>query len=297
MANLISEAHIETDKVLFEDAHVLFVEGASDNSFDTNVLKLLFEKRISVKPLGSSFHIESVAYALNEHHPTYYFLIDRDFHRDDDFVNRCWDTFPDQNTNNLIVWKKKEIENYFLDPHYLHSSNYCTVNQDELADIILNFSRQRLYLDVANYVVIGIREELKRNWIEKYTDLSKFQSKDAALNELKNSPEIQSRTSEVSDKVSFSEIEQRFNVCLTKMTNGMDEITFGSGAWSSMQSGKQIFTQIVSSPCFDVSTNDGQKLTGKDRIHPVIRDLLIKDESILPVDFVELKQKILKLVG
>ena len=53
------------------------------------------------------------------HHPTYYFLIDRD-HHDIDFINRSWYNFPDPNTHNLLIWRKREIENYFLEPNWLN---------------------------------------------------------------------------------------------------------------------------------------------------------------------------------
>lgn len=73
--------------------HVLFVEGSRGDSFDPQIIGELFEGRIRIKPLGPSYNVRSVAEALHPFHPSYYFLIDRDYHHDDDFVNRCWDDF------------------------------------------------------------------------------------------------------------------------------------------------------------------------------------------------------------
>jgi len=79
---------------------------------------------IRIRPLGPSYSVKSVAEALHPFHPTYYFLIDRDYHHNDDFVGRCWDNFPDPATHNLLVWRYREIENYFLEPDYLAYSDF-----------------------------------------------------------------------------------------------------------------------------------------------------------------------------
>lgn len=297
MAIVTRQPDSNTSTILNEEGHILFVEGASDESVDVKALKVLFGNRISIKPLGGSFHIESAAQALQIHHPTYYFIIDRDFHKKDSIVQESWDTFPDSNSYNLIIWRKKEIENYFLDSSYLIRSKYCIVTQDKLENEILTLAKQRVYLDAANYVVIGVREDQKRNWIGKFTDLSKFRTKDDALNELIKSPGLNSRSSEISRMVSLSVVEQRFNDCLGKMTNGKANISYGTGDWINMLSGKSIFSQVANSNCFDVKDKDGNQLRGKERFFLIVKDLLSKDDSILPDDFVELKNMILQQVG
>ncbi len=91
--------------------HTLFVEGRSPDSIDPIVLQELFKGlSVRVEPLGPSYHIKSAAEALYRQHPDYYFLIDRD-HYYDDFVEKCWRNFPDPDTNNLLVWRKRELEN------------------------------------------------------------------------------------------------------------------------------------------------------------------------------------------
>ncbi len=90
--------------------HVLFVEGSGRNALDPKVLKELRDLDIRVEPLGASFHVSSVAEALHEYHPTYYFLVDRD-HHDDAFVEASWTNFPDPEKKNLLVWPRRELEN------------------------------------------------------------------------------------------------------------------------------------------------------------------------------------------
>ncbi len=170
------------EAVLQGAEHVLFVEGKGVNALDPKVLEALFGPRSSlrIEPLGASFSVKSVAEALHPHHPKYYFLIDRD-HHDNDFINRCWNNFPNPDTYNLLIWRRREIENYFLESDYLIQSQYCRVEKDDLEQQILQFANKRLFLDAANHVIISIREELKRNWIETFSNPDEFSSKKIAL--------------------------------------------------------------------------------------------------------------------
>jgi|SaaInlStandDraft_7_1057024.scaffolds.fasta_scaffold06318_2 hypothetical protein len=282
---------IRSEEVRFHSQYVLFVEGKDNNSVDPNVLNELFDNGLRIEPLGASFSVKSVAEALYPHHPSYYFLIDRD-HQDDAFIQKCWDNFPDPDTHNLLVWKRREIENYFLEPDYLFNSQYCQVSKEALEQKVLEFSKARLFLDAANHVVIAIREELKRNWIQKFSNPDDFSNKETALQKLKAANEFERHASNVSQQVSAAELERRFNQCLEIMTGGQNEITFGSGSWLSMIQGKKILSQIINSGSFRVPTTDGSQLTGKEKLNAIVKDLLKKDESILPSDFIELKQLI-----
>lgn len=95
------------------------------------------------------------------------------------------ENFPDQETHNLLVWRRREIENYFLEPEYLSQSKFCRVSQDRLEQKVLQCANERLFLDAANYVVTSIREELKRNWIQKFSNPEEFSSREIALQRLK----------------------------------------------------------------------------------------------------------------
>lgn len=129
---------IRAEEVRLQGQHVLFVEGRDKDSVDPKVLNTLFSGGLRIEPLGPSFSVRSVAEALHPHHPTYYFLIDRD-HHEHDFVEGCWKNFPDPDTNNLLVWRRREIENYFLEPRYLVQSKYCRVSEERLGERILHF--------------------------------------------------------------------------------------------------------------------------------------------------------------
>jgi len=282
---------IRAEEVRLQSQHVLFVEGRDSNSVDPKVLNELFEQEIRIEPLGPSYSVKSVAEALYPHHPTYYFLIDRDHHLDD-FINRCWCNFPDPSTHNLLVWRLREIENYFLEPEYLKQSKYCKVSLDELKRQILRFASERLFLDVANYVVTSIREELKRTWIEKFSNPAEFSSKDSAIQKLKAESAFSTHCSTVQVAVSEVVIERRFNEYLGEMTDGEHQLKFNAGCWLQMTQGKKVLSQIVSSHCFRVEALDGSLLAGKEKLGQVVKDLLQKDISVQPNDFRQLKSLI-----
>ena len=286
---------IRPEEVSHQAEHVLFVEGKGENALDPKVLEALFGPRsaLRIKPLGASFSVKSVAEALHPHHPKYYFLIDRD-HYDNDFINHCWDNFPDSNTHNLLIWRRREIENYFLEPDYLVQSQYCRVEEDNLERQILQFAKKRLFLDVANLVVISIREDLKTTWIKPFSNPDEFSTKDAALEKLKRTNEFEQHRSNVENKVSGEEVECRFCKCLEEMTQGQEQLAFGQGDWLDMMRGKRVLAQVINSGSFQVKTSDGTPLQGREKINEVVKDLLRKDEQ--PADFMELKRLITKRI-
>jgi hypothetical protein len=282
---------IRAEEVRQKSQHVLFVEGQNDNSLDPKVLNELFENGIRIVPLGPSYSVKSVAEALYPHHPTYYFLIDRDHHHDD-FVDQCWVNFPNPASHNLLVWRRREIENYFLDVDYLSQSMYCQVSPEELKKEIVRSASERLFLDVANHVVTSIREEFKRNWIEKFNNLTEFASQGAALQKLKSESKFANFHERVGTAVSEIDIERRFVDYLSKMTGGKESLSFGSGCWLHMTHGKRVLAQVINSGCFRVQATDGNLLKGKDKVYQVVRELLQKGIDYQPNDFQQLKHLI-----
>ena len=279
--------HPNPEEVRFDAESTLFVEG----KVDEYIFNILVGDQIAVKPLGPSYSIRDVAQALHHHHPFYYFLIDRDAHHDDDFVSKSWANFPDPEKNNLLVWKKKEIENYFLDKEFLSQSRYFDKNQD-LDQEIVKHAGKRLYMDAANYVIISIREELKTTWINKFSSEDKFSTKEDALGELLSAEAFKNLPSEVSRKVSEDEISNRFDDFLQEMTGGQESIFVGQGNWVNMINGKKVLNSVINSSCFKVSSQDGSSLQGPEKVRRVIADILKDPSCTIPHDFEKLKKLI-----
>ncbi len=276
--------------------YVLFIEGDrdSDKSIDPTVLRGLFEKDrnygIEVEKLGSSFYIENVAKSLFEYHSTYYFLIDRD-HRKKSEVEESWENFPNEETNNLLIWNRREIENYFIDPDYLKHSKYYKKGSD-LKKKIENCANERLFMDIANYVIVSIREETKKKWITKFTNVKDFPDCNASLEKLKNAPEFSKRIKDIEKIVSNNEIEKRFEECHQNMTNGKNAVEFGKGQWMDLIQGKPIFNAVINSECFVVESIEGIALQGAEKTKYIVQDLLEQDDKYQPADFIKLRNLI-----
>lgn len=283
-------------KVLPEDIthdarHVLFVEGRSKDSLDIQIMSELFDGMILIETLGASFNVKSVAQALHPFHPSYYFIIDRD-HHDDEFVNQCWENFPDPNKNNLLVWKYREIENYFLEPNYLALSDFLEVSKKVLENKIKEACKERLYLDAANHVIVSTREELKRNWIQMFTNPAEFETREQAIGKLRSASEFETFKNDVAAKVNLDDLEQRFNGVLDMMTGGVESLEFGKGKWLEMIQGKRVLSRVVHSDCFKVADLKGNLLEGRAKLNQIVKNLLRKDISTQPKDFRELKHLI-----
>ncbi|MGN7610676.1 hypothetical protein ACQZV8_01170 [Magnetococcales bacterium HHB-1] len=276
--------------------HTLFIEGGSQVTGDAQLLWYLFEDRgvhIKIKPMGPAYNLRNVAKALHPHHRNYYFLIDRD-HQDDETVLRTWERFPDPESANLLIWKKKEFENYFLDPDYLVLSDHLReeFNRDQLAELILKEASQRLFLDVANQVIIALREEQKCNWITIYTEnRTEFSNANTAKAYLLNNPAIKRRRENIPPMLTEEIISKKFDDYLKDFTGGESTLRFDKGAWFNRVSGKPILNTIINQ-AFRVVDRSGSFLQGEQRYYEVIRNLLKHPLDKQPEDFQELFERI-----
>ena len=282
---------VRPEEVRAGGEHVLFVEGSEDGSLDQAVLRVLLSRLLRIETMGPSYSVRSAAQALSRHHPRYYFLIDRD-HYDDGFVERCWRNFPDPDTDNLIVWRRREIENYFLDPLFLVESAYCHANERELMTTLIQAAQERLFLDVANYVISSVREEQKSTWIEHFSNPADFASKSEAVGRLTSASAFGERSRRVSSMVSKGELTDRFENGLAMMTGGEKQLAYGSGRWVEMIRGKKVFSRLLNSGGFEVEDASGQQLTGNEKAREIVKELAARDVESRPADFVDLRRLI-----
>lgn len=281
-------SNIQSSEISFDAGHVLYVEGEPD-SIDVKILSAILP--ISVKPMGASFYIKGTAEALYKTHPRYYFLIDRD-HYADDVIEDYWARFPLADTPNLLIWRKKEIESYFLDPAFLRQSSYFNGRKNTLDNIrsrILKSARLYVYMAAANQVIISIREQLKRSWIEVFRTKEDFPTVKAALAQLRSRPEFKSFGAEVTSVISESSLLSRFNEFLTMLTGGAQELVWGKGRWLDLLPAKGIMHDVMQSSLFTVKDRMGHVLKNQEKEYEIIRDLL-KPNRELPSDFVALRE-------
>jgi hypothetical protein len=268
--------------------HTLFVEGEADSIDPRALTRLLGDTDIRIRALGPSFHVKSAEQALHPHHPNYYFVIDRD-HHDDTTVEDSWANFPVATTHNLLIWRKRELENYFLDPDYLSQSGFmkkCTLA--DLKSRLLKLSGMRIFFDIANQTISKVRELQKNKWIEEFSNPEAFLSSENALQQLKTSESLLSRASDIAEQMKFDSVERIFKELESDFLDGAKKPELGRGFWLDRMRGKQILASIVSE-CFNVKSADGKTLTGPQAVTAVAEELLQQDLAQQPSDFKSLK--------
>jgi len=283
---------VEAEEVRQAARYILFVEGSSENAIDPEALRTLLDNTpIQIKAMGPSSHIRSVAEALHKHYPYYFFLVDRDFH-DDNAVERCWQQFPSEDTCNLLIWRRKELENYFLIPEYLARSKGLHCSIEKLKEHIWNLARERIFLDAANMVIVDCREKMKKKWVEEFSNARAmdFRTKEDALDQLLKKEEFAHKVSDVSEKLHQNTLAQCFEEIVRKLFGGESELTYGKGSWLEMVSGKSLLPTVINR-CFRVRAR-GKSLQGQERLMAVIKELLRLPLAEQPDDFKDLHRLI-----
>ncbi len=268
--------------------HTLYVEG-KDGGFDHAVISdLFYGNPLTLKALGPSSHMRAVAEALYVDHPHYYFLVDRD-HHDDATVEKTWRRFPDPDTNNLLIWRRRELENYFLLPDYLAKSDYLQKSLDELNHALIELARQRLYFDAANLVISRLREDLKANWIEHFKKNEGFETQENGLQQLLGRGEYQKYQEKVTTHLREDRRRELFEQIVQDLTGGEPNLALGRGKWLELLKGKEILPSLINQ-CFRVSSVEGKILQGTAAVNAVARNLIRKPLAEQPGDFQELRR-------
>jgi len=226
--------------------------------------------------------------------------IDRD-HHNDDFVEQSWHNFPDSGSRNLLVWRKREIENYFLDPDYLARSKYFIGSVNQLRQFVMARAQHRLYIDVTNSVIVSLREVIKKNRVQTFTDPGALPTRDVALQALTDLGMCNEFRCLADQELANETIQAAFDDTLCTMTGETDvtrdQLRLGSGKWIDMMRGKKLFAEIVASNLFRVDGRDGNPISGARERNAVARELLQRDDVTQPPDFEQLKHIIMQMTG
>jgi len=273
----------------------LYAEGDED-SLDPVILRHLFAnatKSIVIRPIGSCNSVESVATAFqpyDDEHQTAFFLVDKDYHHQGEVLD--WECFRNGDTN-LIVWRKKGLENYFIDLEFLQKSQFIS-QPNQLRQKLLEYCQQRLFLEIANYVIVNIRETLKKNWIQRQNQLELFSDYQSALNELFNMKEFQ----DLETRTCFSKIKKEicslFERYYSEMSDGRTKLEYDRGRWLDMMDGKLILNYLLSSSGLFPQTLRETGESGREKMNTIASSLLKSSaEEELPLDFTELKEMVI----
>jgi hypothetical protein len=280
------------ESVEFRAGVVLFVEGSGDSrrpSLDVQVFAdLMRPLDLRVEPLGAAFSLTSVAQALRKQHPNYYFVIDRDS-RPHEQVEDSWKGFLDPARPNLAVWRKRELESYFLDPDYLGRSDYLVKTRKELQESIIKSAGRRVFLDIANGVIESVREGLKQTWVQCLRDPAQVTSLSQAREIIRTKKEFLSRPGRVAQDLSKDHLDEVFDTTARNFL-GPDlrtELDFSRGYWPILVSAKEVLHEVTRE-CCRVEDAAGKVLQGSKAVSTVARSLLRRPLLDQPEDFQKL---------
>lgn len=283
-------------EVLGDAKHVLFVEGQSDG-LDRRALDVFFNKLVRVDSLGPASTLRPVAKAMRPRHPTWYFVIDRD-HHSDATVAETWKNFPE--ADNLLIWRRRELENYFIDPDYLTrlrpffaaqqpaQRTFLRVSDQELRARVLRECQRRLYTETVNQVIAECRGELQVTWIEQFK-AGEFIERDEALHALRTHPNFLAKRESFAARTQPDALESLFFSVLEVYTGGADRLEYGSGQWLERLHGKPVWA-TVANDCFRILGSSGAPLDGRKAQVEVAKDLMRAPLDMQPEDLKQLRR-------
>lgn len=291
---------VATDAVNQSAQHILFVEGTTEG-LDANVLHELLAPKIRVESLGPSYSVRSVATALHASHPHYWFVIDRD-EWDDTAVDTAWKNFPDPNANNLLIWRRKELESYFLEPAWICKSRHIKLGAsvDQLEQWLAREASRNLWLDAANRVLIAARNSIKQSPGSLLkSDDTKGMGREQVAEKLVASPLLANLRQRASSTLEESKIRADFDQEIELLSAGTVPLVWGKGRWRDLMDAKAVFHTMINQwfvvPDLAQHATEQKptppKLSGQAAQLAVAVDLLKNHRSSMPEDF-----KILKAV-
>ncbi len=258
---------VNATQVLQGAKHKLFVEGNDNQEIDAVVIQELLKNNeltaIEVQTMGGCDNVRSAAQALIYQHPSYYFLIDRD-DQDQTTVDKSWQNFPDSNAYNMLIWHKRELENYFIDPDYLEKTSFLKPNVN-LRQRILKECNHRLFLDAVNLTLYALSRALRKPLsIKHFADPVQFQNKNDGVLQLEQLTGLANKTTDVVNILEKETVKEIYSDFVDELSGGVVPLKYGSGAWLERMSGKEIF-RVIANDCFQVLESSNILLTGKEQ--------------------------------
>jgi len=277
----------DATQVLQAAKHKLFVEGKDSQEIDPAVIHELLNNNdltaIEVQPMGGCDNVRSAAQALIHQHPSYYFLIDRD-DQDQATVDQSWVKFPDPTAFNMLIWRKRELENYFIDPDYIGKSSFLKPDID-VRQRILDVCCNRLFLDAANLTLLYLSRELRRPLaIGHFANPKLFKNENEGVLQLERLSGFTDKKSSVVAVLEKDFVKQKYSNFVNELSGGVYPLQYGAGTWLERMSGKEIF-RVIANECFQVRNASNALLQGKEQNKQIAKELVSLPLAQQPSDF------------
>ncbi|MEI6708332.1 MAG: hypothetical protein WCK96_14510 [Methylococcales bacterium] len=290
---------VNATQVLQGAKYKLFVEGNDNQEIDAFVIQELLNNNgltaIEVQTMGGCDNVRSAAQALIYQHPSYYFLIDRD-DQDQTTVDKSWQNFPDPNAHNMLIWHKRELENYFIDPDYLEKTSFLKPNVN-LRQRILKECNHRLFLDAVNLTLYALNRALRKHLpINHFADPFQFQNKNDGVVQLEQLTGFANKRTDVVNILEKESVKKIYSDFVDELSGGVIPLKYGSGTWLERMSGKEVF-RVIANDCFQVLNASNVLLTGKEQNKQIAKELVKLPIKQQPPDFQELVNLLKKRVN
>lgn len=291
---------VDATQVLQGAKHKLFVEGKDNQEIDPAVLHELLNNNdltaIEVQSMGCCDNVRSAAQALIHQHPAYYFLIDRD-DQDQAIVDQSWDRFPDPNAYNMLIWRKRELENYFIDPDYIGKSTFLKPDID-VGQRILDVCSNRLFLNAANLTLLYLNRELRRPLtISHFANPEHFKNESDGVLQLEQlAGQLELKKISVAGSLEKDFVKQKYLNFINELSGGIYPLKYGSGTWLERMSGKEVF-RVIANECFQVRDTSNALLRGKEQNKQIAKELVNLPLSEQPADFQDIVRLLKKRIS
>lgn len=208
--------------------------------------------------------------------------------------------FDPSQGHNLLIWRKKELENVFLAPDWLAHSQYrkSGFTAESLREEIRTVMQGRLWPELVKRVLAKVRFELKAARRKKGKDQEAAPTSraeaEAAVVHSEALVELRKRTGLC---LSESKLRERFDAEVQVITGGLESLCWGTGRWLELLSGKGALKSLINSH-FRVPAKhpraDGthEALAVDDALVSVAEDLFTHHQKHMPQDFHDLMHKL-----
>ncbi len=221
--------------------------GYTDRELIERILGDQITDQLEIKPLGGAQNLIRAAEALKRVNPDNFFIIDRDYVCDDE-VEKSWLEF-ESGESNILLWRRKEIENYFLDTELLSKLDYCKKTSKESIDqLIKSHVKKWKFITIGNYVLQEHNERIRSKACAKNMSLPVDQS-------IKKADALASRIAGEWQDVALDELMKELTskekiMCLVEQySNEIFESAkkdkIGEDQWRKAVKGKEIVVEIL----------------------------------------------------
>lgn len=276
--------------------YTLFVEGSKD-SIDVEIMRRILNGiGIYVLPLGSSSNLRSLAEKLSDSNRNICFLIDRD-HRSIDYVTDLRSKFSN-GTTNLIIWKKREFENHFIDAEFLSKSQYAK-DKKGIEDFILEEAQKRIFLDAVDFAFFALGQEFlnNRGYLSAKKVLSdKFNTEtittaDMAISQMR-SADFSAFATSIENLIKVENLISEFKSQLVRISCNHDNLSYKDKSWMENMRGKKILNSVINSKNFSFKGQRSKFLKSEKKEIEVVWEIMSRNENDIPADIMEVAEMI-----